>query len=189
MNEDDLWRFSDGHFFPSPFLLALLSFSFLLVIMLFFLCNIERVGLDLVGGVRWDLRVQSYHVFYLIVSLRFTVVSVFKLFFFFMRSVPSDQPVVCHTFFLFFFFFIYMCMTGWWLVLGTSSLKSHSETISLAASFFQLLTWRQCWSDEKYFKLVRAHLFIFSLSLYREWLYCIRSMAGCQIITRGILYI
>ena len=189
MNEDDLWRFSDGHFFSCPFLLSLLSFSFLLVIMLFFLCNIERVGLDLVGGVRWDLRVQSYHVFYLIVSLRFTVVSVFKLFFFFYAFCPFWSACSLSYFFSFFLFFIYMYMTGWWLVLGTSSLKSHSETISLAASFFQLLTWRQCWSDEKYFKLVRAHLFIFSLSLYREWLYCIRSMAGCQIITRGILYI
>lgn len=49
----------------------------------FLLCNIVRAGLDVVGGVRRDLRVQSYHVFYLIVSLRFTVVSVFKLFFFF----------------------------------------------------------------------------------------------------------
>ena len=87
MNEDDLWRFSDGFFFffLSFFLLSLLSLSFLLVIMFLFflLCYIERVGLDLVvGGFRRDLRVQSYHVFYLIVSLRFTVVSVFKLFFF-----------------------------------------------------------------------------------------------------------
>lgn len=54
MNEDDLWRFSDGHFFSCPFLLSLLSFPFLLVIMFLFflLCNIERAGLDLVvvGG-------------------------------------------------------------------------------------------------------------------------------------------
>lgn len=164
MNEDDLWRFSDGHFFSCPFLLSLLSFPFLLVIMFLFflLCNIERAGLDLVvvggGGVRRDLRVQSYHVFYLIISLRFTVVSVFKHFFFY-AFCPFWSA--CSLSYLFSFFYIYIYMTGWWLVLGTSSLKSHSEPISLAASFFQLLMWRQCWSDEKYFKLVRAHLFHF----------------------------
>ena len=109
-------------FFSCPFfLLSLLSLSFLLVIMFLFflLCYIERVGLDLVvGGFRRDLRVQSYHVFYLIVSLRFTVVSVFKLFFFFMRSVPPDQPVVCRTLFLFFYTYIYdwMVTSSWHFV-------------------------------------------------------------------------
>ena len=68
-----------------------MTFGDLVMDFLFFLwCYIERVGLDLVvGGFRWDLRVQSYHVFYLIVSLRFTVVSVFKLFFFFYAFCPS----------------------------------------------------------------------------------------------------
>lgn len=165
MNEDDLWRFSDGHFFSCPFLLSLLSFPFLLVIMFLFflLCNIERAGLDLVvvgGGGGLGGISGSNHIMSFIWSFHWdSPLCLFLNIFFFMRSVPSDQPVVCHTFFLFFYIYIYM--TGWWLVLGTSSLKSHSEPISLAASFFQLLMWRQCWSDEKYFKLVRAHLFHF----------------------------
>lgn len=70
MNEDDLWRFSDGHFFSCPFLLSLLSFPFLLVIMFLFflLCNIERAGLDLVvvggggglGGISGSNHIMSF---------------------------------------------------------------------------------------------------------------------------------
>lgn len=60
------------------FLSFFVVFSFLLFcdhVFVFLLCNIARAGLDLVGGgLGRDLRVQSYHVFYLIVSMRFTVV-------------------------------------------------------------------------------------------------------------------
>lgn len=79
VNEDDLFEDLVTDTFSCPFLFVVV-FSFLLVIMffVFLLCNIARAGLDLAGGgVRRDLRVQSYHVFYLIVSLRFTVVSGF----------------------------------------------------------------------------------------------------------------
>lgn len=71
--------------FSCPFFCCRLFFSTCDYV--FLLCNIARAGLDLVGGVRWDLRVQSYHFFYLIDSLRFTVVSVFKLLFFCVLSL------------------------------------------------------------------------------------------------------
>lgn len=144
VNEDDRWRFSDGHFFLSFF--CCLFFSTCDYV--FLLCNIARAGLDLVGGVRRDLRVQSYHVFYLIVSLRFTIVSVFKHF----LCVLSLQISL----------YLTVLLLVW--LDGDRFLppvtQSHSETISLAASFlsFQLLTRRQCW---KVFQACeRANLFI-----------------------------
>lgn len=45
-------------------------YSWLLLLCFYFLCNVTRAGLNLVGGARWDLRVQPYHYFYFF-SLRF----------------------------------------------------------------------------------------------------------------------
>lgn len=80
-----------------PFFVVFVVFSFLPVITF---CSslcllLQGVGLKLEGGVRWDLRVQSYHVFLFDCFIEIHCRLFLNIFF--MHSVPSDQPVVCHS--------------------------------------------------------------------------------------------
>lgn len=76
-------------------------FSFLLVISFYVLRNAGRAGLHLVGGVRQDLRVQSYHLLmvfseiYLFLNLFFYVFSLGSVFFLLMyKTVWMVLPPV-----------------------------------------------------------------------------------------------
>lgn len=65
--------------------LFLLSFLFFLLVILFYvLCNAGWAGLHLVGGVREDLRVQSYHLL-----MVFSKIHLFLNLFFNMFSLGS----------------------------------------------------------------------------------------------------